>query len=49
MEFIFKFNKQDAQKILDALSKEPYRNVVDVIDKLQQQASEQMQPTESNS
>jgi len=42
MELIFKLNEQDAQIVLNALTKEPYVAVVDVINKIQQQASEQM-------
>jgi hypothetical protein len=42
MEFNFKLNEQEAQLMLNALTKEPYGLVVDVINKIQQQASEQM-------
>lgn len=42
MELIFKLNEQEAQIILNALTREPYITVVDVVNKLQQQASEQM-------
>lgn len=43
MELNFKFTQQEAQLILNALTKESYITVVDVINKLQAQASEQMQ------
>lgn len=43
MEFTFKLSEQDAQTVLNALTKEPYIVVVDVVNKLQQQANEQMQ------
>lgn len=46
MEFTFKLNEQDAQKVLNALVKEPYGDVVDVINKIQQQAVEQRQAAE---
>lgn len=35
--------QSEAQMILNALVKEPYINVVDLINKIQNQASEQMQ------
>lgn len=42
MELTFKLTQEDAQKVLNALVKESYINVVDVINKIQQQASEQI-------
>lgn len=46
MEFTFKLSEKDAQIILNALIKQPYIEVVDVINKVQEQASEQMQMVE---
>lgn len=46
MEFNLKLNEQEAQKVLDALVKQPYAEVVDVIDKIQQQAVEQRKESE---
>ncbi|MFE8697987.1 hypothetical protein ACFYKT_16720 [Cytobacillus sp. FJAT-53684] len=43
MEFTFKLTEAEAQKVLDALIKEPYITVVDVVNKIQEQASEQRQ------
>lgn len=43
MELTLKLSKEEAQKVLDALVKEPYVVVNDVINKIQQQASEQME------
>lgn len=43
MEFTFKLTEQEAQKVLNALVQEPYIEVVDVINKIQQQAVEQRQ------
>ena len=40
----FTFTEQEAQIILNALCKEPYNQVVGVINNLQTQASEQMKP-----
>lgn len=42
MELTFKLTEQEAQKVLNALVKEPYIDVVNVINKIQGQASEQM-------
>jgi hypothetical protein len=39
----FTLTEVEAQKVLNALVKEPYGNVVDVINKIQQQAKEQME------
>lgn len=39
----FEFTEQEAQIILNALVKEPYGQVVEVINSLQKQAAEQMQ------
>jgi hypothetical protein len=42
MELQFTFTLEESQIILNALTKEPYKSVVDVIDKLQLQAKTQM-------
>jgi len=42
MELIFKMTEQEAQAILNALIKEPYGLVFEVVNKFQQQATEQM-------
>ncbi|MDA1558304.1 hypothetical protein PDK45_25585 [Bacillus cereus] len=42
MELTFKLTEQEAQKVLNALVKESYIEVVDVVNKIQMQASEQM-------
>jgi hypothetical protein len=42
MELTFKLSEQEAQVVLNALVKEPYITVVDVINKIQQQANEQI-------
>lgn len=42
MELILKLTQQEAQTVLNALVKEPYAEVVEVINKIQLQASEQM-------
>ena len=42
MELTFKLTQEEAQSILNVLVKEPYASVVDVINKIQLQASEQM-------
>lgn len=41
MEFNFQLTEQEAQVMLNALSKEPYGLVVEVINKIQSQAIEQ--------
>lgn len=46
MELSLKLTEQEAQVVLNALVKEPYLSVVDVINKIQQQASEQMKKQE---
>lgn len=46
MKFTFNLNEQEAQKVLDALIKQPYIEVVDVINKIQQQAIEQRKEQE---
>lgn len=46
MEFTFKLNEQEAQIVLNALVKEPYGLVVDVVNKIQEQAVLQRQETE---
>lgn len=47
MELKFNLTENEAQIILDALVKQPYVSVVDVINKIQSQASEQMKQEES--
>ena len=42
MEFRFKLSEHEAQIMLNALAKEPYGLVIEVINKIQKQASEQM-------
>jgi hypothetical protein len=42
----FELTEQEAQLVLNALIKEPYMQVVEVIDKIQLQASEQMKQEE---
>lgn len=49
MEITFKFTEQEAQQVLNSLIKEPYMTVVDIINKMQTQASEQMKPKEQSS
>lgn len=46
MELTLKLTDQEAQTVLNALVKEPYLTVVDVINKIQQQASEQINQEE---
>lgn len=46
MEYILKLTEEEAQKVLNALVKEPYGEVVDVINTIQQQAVEQRQEQE---
>jgi len=46
MEFTFKLTEQESQIMLNALTKEPYGLVVNVINKIQQQATEQRQEKE---
>lgn len=46
MEFTFILNEQEAQIVLDALVKEPYGLVVNVVGKIQKQAIEQRQKAE---
>lgn len=41
MEFNFRLSEQEGQILLEALRKEPYGLVVDVINKIQMQAIEQ--------
>lgn len=43
MELTLKLSQVEAQNILNVLAKEPYIQVVDLINKIQEQASEQMQ------
>jgi hypothetical protein len=45
MELTLKLTEQEAQIVLNALVKEPYLTVVDVVNKIQTQAGEQMQET----
>lgn len=40
----FEFTEQEAQAILNALVKEPYMQVVELVAKLRKQAEEQMMP-----
>lgn len=47
MELTFKLSEQEAQVVLNALIKEPYLSVVDVINKIQSQASEQLKKEEA--
>jgi hypothetical protein len=47
MDFIFKLTEQEAQTVLNALVKEPYGLVVDVVNKIQQQAIEQRKAAEN--
>lgn len=42
-EFTFKLSESEAQLILNVLSKEPYIEVVDVINSIQIQANKQLQ------
>lgn len=46
MELTLKLTEQEAQTVLNALVKEPYLSVVEVVNKIQQQASEQMNKRE---
>lgn len=46
MDFTFKLTEDQAQKMLNALVKEPYGEVVEVINSIQQQASEQRKENE---
>lgn len=48
MEFNFKLDEKDGQIILNALVKEPYGLVADVIAKIQDQASKQKQMPSSD-
>lgn len=48
MEFTFKLNEQEAQIILNALIKEPYGVVVDIISNIQLQAIEQRKRQETS-
>lgn len=41
IEFTFTLTEEEAQKVLNALIKEPYGLVVDVVEKIQKQAIEQ--------
>lgn len=47
MEFTLKLNEQEAQQVLNTLIKEPYFEVVDVINTIQQQAVEQRKSIEN--
>lgn len=42
MNFKFELTEQEAQIILNALVKEPYIQVVEVVNKIQEQASKQI-------
>lgn len=46
MELTFKLNEQEAQLVLNSLVKEPYVTVVEVVNKIQVQANEQMREKE---
>lgn len=46
--FIFELTEQQAQKVLNALVKEPYGEVVEVIGIVQRQATEQLNPNPKN-
>jgi len=46
MEFNFKLTENEAQIVLNALTKESYSLVVDVINNIQKQASEQIEVTQ---
>jgi hypothetical protein len=46
MNFIFTLAEQEAQIVLDALMQQPYGLVVEVINKIQQQAIDQRQEAE---
>jgi hypothetical protein len=46
MEFNFKLSQGDAQKVLNALAKEPYVSVVEVINVIQKQANDQVKEKE---
>lgn len=46
MEFTFKLNEQEAQIVLNALTKEPYGLVVNVVNNIQSQAIEQRKTKE---
>ena len=43
MELTFKLSEVEAQIVLNALTKEPYIEVVEVVGKIQLQASEQIE------
>jgi len=44
MDLSFTFTQAEAQIILNAITKEPYGLVVNVINKMQKQAVDQMEP-----
>jgi hypothetical protein len=46
MELSFKLTQQEAQTVVNALVKEPFIQVADVINKIQSQATEQMKKEE---
>lgn len=43
MEFTFKLTEQETQLVLNAIAKEPLNQVIDVFNKIQSQASEQLE------
>ena len=43
----YEFTLEESQIILNALSDQPYKTVVSVINRLQKQATEQMQPKQN--
>lgn len=46
MELTLKLTQDEAQIVLNAIAKEPYADVVNVINKIQKQAGEQIQKEE---
>lgn len=43
MEITLKLSQEQAQRVLNALVKEPYVEVVEVVDTIQRQAAEQIE------
>lgn len=43
MKFVFELSEEQAQKVLNALVKEPYAEVAEVVEMIQRQAIEQRQ------
>lgn len=48
MKYTFVLTEEEAQKVLNSLLKEPYIDVVDVINNIQKQAVEQKQKATNN-